>query len=100
MRLPSALVVSALASISLASPFKRANGLAVEVFGPGASISSVDELKFTATVTNSGSEDVKALKYGTILDNRPTRSFSVTKDGSDIDFQGVKVGSATTIYAY
>ncbi|KAK7062792.1 hypothetical protein VNI00_000282 [Paramarasmius palmivorus] len=88
----SAFVAFVLASAALASPMKRFGGIIVDVAGPTGSVSNVDDLKFTATVKNTGSEDVKILKYGTILDeNLPTRSFTVTKDGEEVPFTGVKL---------
>lgn len=86
------LIILAAAAGALATPYKRADVLAVDITSPGASISSVDGLKFSASVTNTGSEAVKVLKYGTVLDKLPTRSFTVTKDGEAVDFQGAKVG--------
>ncbi|KAL0950392.1 hypothetical protein HGRIS_010352 [Hohenbuehelia grisea] len=81
-----------LAGTALATPFKRSGGLSVKVSGPAASVESIDELKLTAEITNTGSEDVKVLKYGTILDDKlPTRSFSITKDGSAVPFTGIKM---------
>jgi deuterolysin len=86
------LVALSLFGIALATPLKRADNLVVSVSGPSESVSSVDDLKFTATVTNNGAETVKILKYGTILDDKlPTRSFTVTKDGESVDFTGIKV---------
>ncbi|KAF5335624.1 hypothetical protein D9758_014803 [Tetrapyrgos nigripes] len=80
-----------LASTVAAGPLKRYNGLTVSVTGP-SDVTSIDELKFTASVTNNGAESVKVLKYGTVLDNGlPTRSFTVTKDGADVSFTGIKV---------
>ncbi|TFK69406.1 Metalloprotease [Pluteus cervinus] len=80
------------ASTVLATPYKRFDGISVELAGPAASVSSVEDLKFTATVSNSGSEDVRVLKYGTILDDKlPTRSFKVTKDGEAVPFTGIKL---------
>jgi len=73
MRLSSALAALAFASSAVAIPHKRADGLSVDVSGPGPTVTSVDELKFTATVTNTGSESLKVLKYGTILDSLPYR---------------------------
>lgn len=53
---------------------------------------SIDDIKVTAAVTNTGSEDLKILKYGTVLDGSiPTRSFKISKDGADAEFRGVKV---------
>jgi deuterolysin len=86
-----ALVAIAAAGAS-ASPLARADSpLTVEFTKPESSVSSIKDLVFTAKVTNSGAEDVKVLKYGTVLDSLPTRSFSIQKDGQDVAFNGVKV---------
>jgi deuterolysin len=87
----SPAILALFVSAALALPQKRFGGLTVKVTGPGSSVSSVDELKFVAAITNTGSEDVKVLKYATILDSLPTRSFTVTKDGTEVPFTGVKV---------
>ena len=50
------------------------------------------DIKVTAAVTNTGSEALKILKYGTILDgDLPTRSFTISKDGVEADFTGIKL---------
>jgi len=86
------LVALTLLGVALASPFRRAENLKVSVAGPSGAVNSVDDLKFTASVTNTGSEAVKILKYGTILDGKlPTRSFTVTKDGKEVAFTGIKM---------
>ncbi|KAK7037401.1 hypothetical protein VNI00_011151 [Paramarasmius palmivorus] len=90
----SATLAAALASTALATPLKRAEGLSVKVTGPSSSVSSVKDLKFTAEVTNNGAEAVKVLKYGTVLDSLPTRSFAVSKDGNPVAFSGVKLSVA------
>ncbi|KAI0751869.1 Metalloprotease [Daedaleopsis nitida] len=88
----TALVALALSgALSLATPAKRAPALEVSLSTP-AEVHSIDDLKITATVTNTGSEPLKILKFGTVLDNElPTRSFTVTKDGAAADFTGVKI---------
>lgn len=78
--------------VAYALPQRRAEGLTVKVTGPTGSVSSVDDFKLVAAVTNEGAEDVKVLKYGTVLDSLPTRSFVVSKDGKQVPFSGVKVG--------
>ncbi|ESK82728.1 neutral protease 2 [Moniliophthora roreri MCA 2997] len=70
------------------------DGLWVEVTGPSSSVSSDKHLKSTAEVTNNGAEAVNALKYGTILDSLPTRSFTVSKDGASVNFSGVELSVA------
>ncbi|KAK7449289.1 hypothetical protein VKT23_013432 [Stygiomarasmius scandens] len=91
------LVALVFASTALAGPFKRTSNLVVNVAGPSANISSVDDLKFTASVTNNGLESVKILKYGTVLDDGlPTQSFGVTKDGAEVPFTGIRVQVSLT----
>ncbi|KAL1758091.1 Deuterolysin metalloprotease family-domain-containing protein [Schizophyllum commune] len=92
-------VALALAGSALAGPLKRFDGLTVDVKAP-ENVSSLDDLKLTTTVTNTNSEDVKILKYGTVLDQLPTRSFVVRKDGATIDFSGVKVAIELNDNAY
>ncbi|KAK7436844.1 hypothetical protein VKT23_014486 [Stygiomarasmius scandens] len=85
-------VALVLASTAAAGPLKRYNGLSVSLAGPAADVSSLDELKFSASVTNNGAEDIKVLKYGTILDSElPTRSFTVTKEGAEVAFTGIRL---------
>ncbi|KIY66958.1 zincin [Cylindrobasidium torrendii FP15055 ss-10] len=89
------------ATVALATPTKRFDGLSVELTSSaGKSLDSVSGLKVTAAVTNNNSEDVKILKYGTVLDNLPTRSFAVTKDGKDVAFSGIKANVRLSDSAY
>ena len=91
----SSLALLAFVSTAFAVPtFRRAEGLAVVVNPPAATVSSIEDLVFTAEVTNTGPSAVKVLKYATILDELPTRSFEVTKDGASVPFVGVKVCSS------
>ncbi|KAF9004354.1 Deuterolysin metalloprotease family-domain-containing protein [Cyathus striatus] len=93
----SSLVTLIFAATALATPFKKFDGLKVDVSAPGGSVSSVDELRFTATVTNTGAESVKILRYGTILDDKlPTKPFVVTKDGAAVPFTGIKISVSLT----
>lgn len=78
-----------LASAALATPLKRAQALTVTIAAPSTSVASINDLTLTAVVKNAGTEDLKILKYGTVLDQLPTRSFTVTKDGEKVAFQGV-----------
>ncbi|KAF5329051.1 hypothetical protein D9611_013870 [Ephemerocybe angulata] len=81
------------AQLAVASPLGAAPSLKVEVTPPSSSVASVQDLKVAATITNTGSEAVKLLKYGTILDDKlPTKSFTVnSKDGKAIPFTGIKL---------
>ncbi|KAK0441491.1 Metalloprotease [Desarmillaria tabescens] len=88
----TSFIALALALSTFASPYKRDAGLSVSLSGPASDVTSIDDLKFTATVANTGSESVKILKYGTIFDDMlPTQSFTVTKDGETVDFTGIKI---------
>jgi deuterolysin len=67
-------------------------------FSAPKSVYSVDDVKVTVSVTNTGSEAVKVLKYGTALDSElPTKSFVVTKDGKEASFGGIKVCLGSSI---
>lgn len=83
-----ALGISALA---LATPARRAPALEISLSAP-KSVSSIDNITVTAAVTNTGSEAVKVIKYGTVLDSGlPTASFQVSKAGKPAKFTGVKL---------
>ncbi|KAI0773565.1 Metalloprotease [Fomes fomentarius] len=87
-----ALVTLALSgALSFATPAKRTPALEISLTAP-TEVHSIDDIKLTAAVTNTGSEAVKVLKYGTVLDNQfPTRSFFVSKDGIAANFTGIKL---------
>ncbi|KAJ6585747.1 Deuterolysin metalloprotease family-domain-containing protein [Mycena capillaripes] len=86
-----------LATAALAGPYKRADTLSIALSSPASSVTSVGDLVLTAAVTNTGSEDIRVLKYGTILDaDLPTRSFTVTRNGTLVPFTGVKLSVSLT----
>ncbi|KAF9262350.1 zincin [Marasmius fiardii PR-910] len=88
--LAASFVALALASFALAGPMKRSGSLIVSLSSP-STVEHVDQLKFTATVKNTGTETVKVLKYNSIMDDKlPTRSFTVTKNGVVVPFIGIK----------
>ncbi|KAL0959656.1 hypothetical protein HGRIS_011356 [Hohenbuehelia grisea] len=65
-------------------------GLSVTISGPSA-VLSANDLRFNAVIKNDGEDDIKLLKYGTILDNElHTQSFIVRKEGRNVKFKGVK----------
>ncbi|KAJ7163521.1 hypothetical protein C8R43DRAFT_1086367 [Mycena crocata] len=54
------------------------DALSLELSSAASSVNPVAYLTLTAAITNNGAEDIKVLKYGTILDaDMPTRSFTV-----------------------
>ncbi|KAJ7604306.1 Metalloprotease [Mycena polygramma] len=81
------------AAAALAGPHTRdAGSLSIALSGLASSVNSVADLTLTAAVTNKGAEDITVLKYGTILDaDLPTRSFTVTRNGSVVPFTGIKL---------
>ena len=88
------LVTLGLATIgAYAKPtIRAAGGLEISLSTPADKVASVSDLRVVATVKNVGDEDLKILKFGTVLDNKlPTRSFIVSKDGKEAAFTGVKV---------
>ncbi|KIM29274.1 hypothetical protein M408DRAFT_68091 [Serendipita vermifera MAFF 305830] len=81
-----------LAGLAVASPLKRAPGLVVSLSAVESTIESIDNIALVATVENTSSDDIKVIKYGTVLDSElPTRSFIVSKGDSELSFTGVKV---------
>jgi deuterolysin len=103
-----------LSALSFSTPTRRAPSLSVAVSGtyliqqakscrlisttaPNA-VDSVADAKITVAVTNTGSESVKVLKYGTALDaEHATKSFVVTRNGKEAAFSGIKMQVNPTI---
>ncbi|KAL7281891.1 hypothetical protein ACG7TL_003357 [Trametes sanguinea] len=86
----SAIVLLVLASFSSAVPAQSTPRIEFHT-GP-THVQSVDEVVVTAAVTNKGTEAMKVLKYGGVLDNRyPSQAFTVTKNGKEADFTGARL---------
>ncbi|RDB16684.1 hypothetical protein Hypma_002516 [Hypsizygus marmoreus] len=83
-------VLALFAASVLARPNKLLGELSVKVWGPANSVSSLDSLTFTALVKNTGGKDLKILTANTVLDEGPTRSFSVVKNGTEVPFMGIE----------
>ena len=67
-------------------------GLEVSLSTPANKVVSASEIVVVATVKNVGDDDLKVLKFESVLDNEfSTRSFIVTKDGKEVSFTGSKV---------
>ncbi|KAF7326176.1 Neutral protease 2 [Mycena kentingensis (nom. inval.)] len=69
-------------------------GISVSVSTASPEVASLaDSVILTAEITNNNAEDIKILKYATILDGSlPTRSFVVTDSaGATVPFVGVKL---------
>ncbi|OBZ67072.1 Peptidyl-Lys metalloendopeptidase [Grifola frondosa] len=79
------------AALSFATPAKRVPALEVSLTAPTI-VNSIQDINVTAAVTNTGSDPLKILKYGTVLDSDlPTHSFIVSKDGVTADFTGIRI---------
>ncbi|KAI0513143.1 neutral protease [Xylaria bambusicola] len=80
-----AAAVSALATMaSAAAVAKQASPLDVK-------IEMVGNSGVKATVTNTGSEDLKIFKTGSILDKTPTEKVKITQGKSRVAFNGVRL---------
>ena len=92
------LVTLGLAAIGVyAKPAVRAPGdLEVSLLTPTDKVASMSDVRVVATVKNVGDEDLKILKFGTVLDdNHPTPSFIISKDGEDVPFTATAVCAPT-----
>ena len=73
-------------------PVHAIGGLEISLSTPTNKVASVSDLKITATVKNDGDEDLKILKFGTVLDNEShSRAFIVSKDGKEVPFASTTV---------
>ncbi|KAJ8073705.1 hypothetical protein PM082_011983 [Marasmius tenuissimus] len=63
----------------------------VSVKAVSSSVSSIEDVVLTAIVFNPSNRDIRVLALNNILDDQPTRSFSVTKDGKEVTFTGIHV---------
>ncbi|KAI1132829.1 neutral protease 2-like protein [Nemania abortiva] len=70
--------------VSAASMGKRASPLDVQ-------IEQVGNSGLKAVITNTGAEDLKVLKTGTILDSAPVEKVQVFQGNSKLDFQGIRL---------
>ena len=67
-------------------------GLEVYLSTPSNEVASASDIKIVATVKNTGDEDLKIFKPGTVLDHEShTLSFNVTEDGKEVPFTGAAV---------
>ena len=96
----SSLLSLALAATSASAfPFaeKRASDIEISLSAGANKVASIQDIEITAAVTNNGAKEAKLFKYANILDNLPTSSFIITKDGEKVPFIGVKVGRALVL---
>ncbi|KAI0164104.1 neutral protease 2-like protein [Xylariaceae sp. FL1272] len=84
--------VAFLASIvSAASLSRRASSLNVEL--------NVVDTSVKAAITNTGAEDLKVLKVGTILDTAPVEKVQVFQGSEKVDFTGIRLRLQNAEYA-
>ena len=87
--LSTSLVALGLAIIgAYATPAARAvGGLEVSLSIPTEKVASPSEIRVIATVRNVGAQDLKVVKFGTVLDDDlRTPSFIIKKDGKEVHF--------------
>ena len=90
--LSTSLVALGLAIIgAYATPAARAVGsLEVSLSTPTEKVASPSEIRVIATVRNVGDQDLKVVKFGTVLDDDlRTPSFIIKKDGKEVHFTRV-----------
>ncbi|KAI0200948.1 neutral protease 2-like protein [Astrocystis sublimbata] len=82
--------IALLASVvSAASMGKRVSPLDVQ-------IKKVGNSGLKATITNTGAEDLKVLKTGTLLDSAPVEKVHVFQGSNKLDFQGIRLRVSNT----
>lgn len=86
-----------LLTVVFATPTPREpGGLSVSLSVKETQVATVEDIVVDATVTNSGSEEVRFFKYNTVLDDLPTQSFVVTtKNGTEVPFTGIRISVDT-----
>lgn len=58
-----------------------------------SSVASIDDIILTAVVSNPTAEDIKLVKFNSVLDKLPTKSFKVKKGDEEVKFHGIDVSS-------
>ncbi|KAG8828449.1 hypothetical protein FRC19_006547 [Serendipita sp. 401] len=89
MMFQAALVsLVAFSSLAATTPLKRAPNLVVSLSTTSPAIESLDGL----TLTAKSDQDIKVLKFGTVIDSKlPTNSFLVSRGTQAVPFTGVQV---------
>ncbi|KIM28816.1 hypothetical protein M408DRAFT_133737 [Serendipita vermifera MAFF 305830] len=82
-----------LATQIVATPVKRAaSTLVISTSTTRPNTDSTDDIELLVKVENTSEEDVKVLKYGSVLDSElPTQSFIVTQGDQSVAFTGIKL---------
>lgn len=107
----SFIVALGLSTLSFTTAAVSPSSLAVSITPIANTVGSIDDVTLSAIISNPTTEDIKVLKYGTVLDDLPvsvlktysaphlpilishlqTRSFVVTKGGKNVEFTGIRV---------
>ncbi|OAA69710.1 Peptidase M35, deuterolysin [Cordyceps fumosorosea ARSEF 2679] len=82
-------LAAALASVAAAAPSAAPSPLDVKIESAGSS----GEVK--ATITNTGKDNLKIFKHGTIFDNAHTEKATIEANGSNVEFQGLRLRLST-----
>ncbi|XWW94835.1 hypothetical protein V2A60_002783 [Cordyceps javanica] len=82
-------LAAALASVAVAAPSTAPSPLDVKIESTGSS----GEVK--ATITNTGKNNLKIFKHGTIFDDAHTEKAAIEADGNSVEFQGLRLRLST-----
>ncbi|TFK98481.1 hypothetical protein BDV98DRAFT_572745 [Pterulicium gracile] len=94
LRCSAALLTFAATALALSS-----GDLTVKLSAVSPVVASIDDIILTAVVSNPTSEDIKFVKFGSVLDELPTKSFNVRKGDEAVTFSGVEIIPALDIDA-
>ncbi|KAI5828983.1 zincin [Schizophyllum commune Tattone D] len=89
----TSILTVALVGATYSFPFdsSQLSSLRVDLTG-SSNVSSFQDLRMRALVTNTGTDTLRLLKYQTVLDtDLPTNSFRVTKGGEEVPFAGIRL---------
>ncbi|TFK97313.1 Deuterolysin metalloprotease family-domain-containing protein [Pterulicium gracile] len=87
---------AALLSFAVTALALSSGDLTVKLSAVSPTVSSIEDIILTAVVSNPTSEDIKFVKFNSVLDELPTKSFLVKKGDSDVLFSGVDIVPAIT----
>ncbi|KAM3524971.1 hypothetical protein NHJ13051_004272 [Beauveria bassiana] len=82
-------LAAALTSVATAAPSAARSALDVKIESAGNS----GQVK--ATITNTGKDNLKIFRHGTIFDNAHTEKAAIEAKGSNVEFQGLRLRLST-----
>ncbi|KAL1715822.1 Deuterolysin metalloprotease family-domain-containing protein [Schizophyllum commune] len=89
----TSILIVALVGATYSFPFdpSQLSSLRVDLTA-SSNVSSFQDLRMRALVTNTGTQTLRLLKYQTVLDtDLPTNSFRVTKGDEEVPFTGIRL---------